>query len=336
MFLVMLCLPYIVVILLTMKYCLSSVGESKFLEFLDADAAKSSPPTPTSKYYTIPPGFQQKEFKEVWGCPFPGSEPQYFLALYVAPGGLHYCFRTSTPIPLSFWVVILRNDENSDDMDPQFSSYSRDWKVEFDAPRVLALCKNSNITWNGDWDNFHFDDPKTDPKTISKLRDKLGLPPSPFQKGATPQTPAPIFDLSKTQLKLDPFNVHYQTLELTREFAYARGVAAGNHAAPYKPPLEPPVGGEERWIQQASHWIEYALSPGNGVVQELITRRAQYLQNMKNPKKKQFDALNSFNDVNRQLRKKFLLPPRDELNFFDALKNNDDVADFLRANNLME
>jgi hypothetical protein len=167
MFFLMLCLPYIVVMLLTMKYCLSSVGESKFL---DADAAKSSPPT--SKYYTIPVGFQHKEFKEVWGCPFPGSEPQYFLALYVAPGGLYHCFRTSTPIPLSFWVVILRNDENSDDMDPQFSSYSGDWKVEFDAPRVLALCKKSNITWNSNWDDVHFDDPEM----ISKLRSKLGLP----------------------------------------------------------------------------------------------------------------------------------------------------------------
>ena len=78
------------------------------------------------------------------------------------------------------------------------------------------------------------------------------------------------------------------------------------------------------------------MSPKNSVVQELISRRAQYLANMTNPKKKQSDAFKLFNDVNRQLRDKFLLPPRDQLNLVDAIKNNDDVADFLRANNLMK
>jgi len=143
-------------------------------------------------------------------------------------------------------------------------------------------------------------------------------------------------DPRDTHLDLDPYCAYYQTAGFTREFAYARGVAAGNQAAPYKPPLEPPVGGEARWIEQASSWIEYVLSPGNGVVQELITRRTQYLQNMTNPKKKQHEACKSFNDMNKQLREKFLLPPREPLIFSDALKNNDDVADFLRANNLMK
>jgi hypothetical protein len=82
--------------------------------------------------------------------------------------------------------------------------------------------------------------------------------------------------------------------------------------------------------------MTYVLSPKNGQVQELITRRTQYLANMSNPKKKHSDAIKSFNDVTKQLRDKFLLPPRDPLNFCDALKNNDDVADFLRANNLMK
>ena len=134
-------------------------------------ATKSS----TSKYYTIPPGFNKKEFEEVFGVLFPRRKSQYFLVLHVAPGGLHYCFRKCKPILLSFWVVILRNDENSDYMDLQFPSYSGDWNVEFDAPRVLATLHNSSITWNSEWNDFHFDDPET----ISKLRSKLGLPPIP-------------------------------------------------------------------------------------------------------------------------------------------------------------
>jgi hypothetical protein len=139
-----------------------------------SSAAKSSSLPAKFKRYSLPPGFHEKEFNEVFGVPFPGKKPQYFLANHVAPGGLHYCFRTSTPIPLSFWVVILRDDENSDDMeDRQFRSYSGDWNMEFDVPRVLATLHNSNITWNNEWNHFHFDDPKT----ISKLRDKLGLAP---------------------------------------------------------------------------------------------------------------------------------------------------------------
>jgi hypothetical protein len=146
----------------------------------------------------------------------------------------------------------------------------------------------------------------------------------------------PGFDLSTTHLDLDPYNAWYQPPGFTEEFARARAVAAGNSAAPSKPPLEPLAGGIQRWIAQASRWMEYVLSPKNGQVQELITRRAQYLANMKNPKKKQVDALKSFNDVNKELREKFLLPPRYPLIFSDALNNNDDVADFLRANNLMK
>ena len=144
------------------------------------------------------------------------------------------------------------------------------------------------------------------------------------------------FDLSTPELYLDPYNAWYQTPGFTQEFAQARGIAAGNSAAPSKPPLEPPAGGFEKWIAQVSRWMEYVLSPKNGQVRELITRRAQYLANMKNPKKKQSDAHKSFNGVNQQLREKFFLPPRDPLNFLDALKNDDDVADFLRTNNLMK
>ena len=139
-----------------------------------------------------------------------------------------------------------------------------------------------------------------------------------------------------TELDVDPYNAWYQTPGFTAELSIARAIADGKQAAPYKPPLQPPAGGFERWFEQASRWMIYVMSPGNGVVRELITRRAQYLANMTNPKKKQFDALKSFNDVNRQLRDKFLLPQRGPLNFCDALNNNDDVADFLRANNLMK
>lgn len=146
----------------------------------------------------------------------------------------------------------------------------------------------------------------------------------------------PGFDLSTTHLDLDPYNAWYQTPGFTHEFAVARAVAAGNSAAPSKPPLEPPAGGFERWFEKASRWMIYVMSPSNGVVRELISRRDQYLANMRNPKKKQSDAHKSFNDVNKQLREKFLLPPRDPLNFLDALRNDDDVADFLRANNLMK
>jgi len=86
-------------------------------------------------------------------------------------------------------------------------------------------------------------------------------------------------------------------------------------------------------------WMEYVLSPENCEVRELITRRAQYLKNMSDPsksQKKQSEACTSFKEMNQKLREKFLLPPRDPLNFLNARKNNDDVADFLRANNLME
>ena len=145
------------------------------------------------------------------------------------------------------------------------------------------------------------------------------------------------FDLSRTFLDLNPFYDVYQTHALTSEFAHAKGVAAGKSRAPQRPPQQPQEGGLERWIQQASPWMEYVLSRENNVVQELITRRTQYLANMSNPKKNPHDALKSFNDVNGQLRDKFLLPPRDQQpDIRNALKNDDDVADFLRANNLMK
>jgi hypothetical protein len=149
----------------------SAANPSSSVAKSSSSVAKSSP-LPSFRNYTIPPGFHEKEFEEVFGVPFPGKKPQYFLAKHVAPGGLHYCFRTCKPILLSFWVVILRDDKNSDDMDLQFRSYSGDWNVEFDAPRVLATLHNSNITWNSEWNHFHFDDPEM----ISKLRSKLGLP----------------------------------------------------------------------------------------------------------------------------------------------------------------
>ena len=144
------------------------------------------------------------------------------------------------------------------------------------------------------------------------------------------------FDLSTTPLKLDPLNEYYQTHELTHEFAQARAVAAGNPVAPSKPQLEPPAGGFKTWLEQASRWMIYVMSPGNGEVQELLTRRAQYLENMGNPKKVH-NAFKNFNDVNVKLRDKFLLPPRDKhKEIRDARKNDDDVSDFLRANNLMK
>ena len=136
-----------------------------------SSVAKSSP-LPSFRNYTIPPGFHENEFEEVLGVPFLGRKSQYFLVLRVAPGGLHYCIRTCKLILLSFWVVILRDDENSDDMDLQFRFFSGNWNVEFDTPRVLATLHNSNITWNSEWNHYNFDDPEM----ISKLRSKLGLP----------------------------------------------------------------------------------------------------------------------------------------------------------------
>jgi hypothetical protein len=144
------------------------------------------------------------------------------------------------------------------------------------------------------------------------------------------------FNLSKTFLDLDPFN-EVGTRAETNDFAQVRGVAAGKPRAPHKPLQQPPEGGLERWIEQASRWMKYVLSPENGQVKELITRRTQYLANMSNLKKNPHDALKAFNDVNRQLRDKFLLPPRvQQPDIRNALKNDDDVADFLRANNLMK
>jgi hypothetical protein len=171
MFILMFCSP-IIAFLLAMRYYLSSsVAESRSLE---ADAAKSSSPTTLSQKYTIPPGFHPEEFEEVWGCPFPGTEPQYFLRLHVAFGGLHYCFRTSKPFPLSFCVIILRDVESpDDDRDKKFSDFHGNWNVEFNSPRILATLHGSNITWNSMFDYFNFNDPKT----ISNLRSKLGLPP---------------------------------------------------------------------------------------------------------------------------------------------------------------
>lgn len=150
----------------------SSAAKSSSSAAKTSSSVAKSSPLPSLRNYTIPPGFHEKEFEEVFGVPFLGRKPQYFLVLHVAPGGLHYCFRTSKPILLSFWVVILRDDENSDDMDLQFRSFSGNWNVEFDTPRVLATLHNSNITWNSEWNHFHFEDPET----ISKLRSKLGLP----------------------------------------------------------------------------------------------------------------------------------------------------------------
>lgn len=174
----MFCLPYIIAFLLAMRYYLSSsVAESRFLE---TDAAKSSSPTTLSQNYTIPPGFHPEEFEEVWGCPFPGTNQQYFLRLHVAFGGLHYCFHTSKPIPLSFCVIILRDVESpDDDRDNKFSYFHGNWNVKFDSPRILATLHKSRITWNRKFDNLNFENPET----ISSLRSKLGLPPiSPPQK----------------------------------------------------------------------------------------------------------------------------------------------------------
>lgn len=166
-------------------------------------------------------------------------------------------------------------------------------------------------------------------KAVAEAKAAAGSKAAPMAKSG--------FSLSTTELELDPDNVVYRTPELTLELAQAIGIAAGKSAAPSKPPLEPPAGGLERWIEQVSCWMEYVLSPENGLVREFIKRRTQYLANMQNPEKKHVDALKSFNKVNKELREKFLLLPRDPLKYCcDALKNNDDVADFLRAKNLMK
>jgi hypothetical protein len=146
-------------------------------------------------------------------------------------------------------------------------------------------------------------------------------------------------DPEDTELDLDPYNSVYKTARLTQEFDQERDIDAGKQPAQYKPSPQPPAGGEAKWFQQVTRWMEYALSPENGLVRELIKRRKQYLANMTDSsksQKKQCEACTYFNEMNQKLRDKFLLPARDPLIFSDAIKNNDDVADFLRANNLME
>ncbi len=84
--------------------------------------------------------------------------------------------------------------------------------------------------------------------------------------------------------------------------------------------------------------INFSLSSRQREVQrvrELITSRAQYLENMKIPKKSN-KAFQKFNVMNMLLREIFLLPRRDPLTeITDALKNNDDVADFIRTNKIL-
>jgi len=144
-------------------------------------------------------------------------------------------------------------------------------------------------------------------------------------------------DLRNIELQLDTYDAYYLTPGFTQAFARERGFAAGKQAAPPKPPQQPPAGYERRWVLQVIPWMEYALSPANGLVRELIKRRGQYLANMKDSRKKKHEAYKNFLQMNVELRDKFLLPPpRNQLEFWDAVKNDDDVADFLRANNIME
>ena len=82
---------------------------------------------------------------------------------------LHYCFQTMKPIPLTIWLVILR-DEGSDEFIDFNYKMGNGWNNDFDSPRVIAILQNSSVVT---WIDHQFDSPET----IANLRSKLGLPP---------------------------------------------------------------------------------------------------------------------------------------------------------------
>jgi hypothetical protein len=65
------------------------------------------------------------------------------------------------PIPLTIWLVILRDEGSDDDMDRN---------NDFDSPRVIAILQNSSVVT---WIDHQFDSPET----IANLRSKIRLPP---------------------------------------------------------------------------------------------------------------------------------------------------------------
>jgi len=134
--------------------------------------ADKSPP-PRSTNYIIPPEFDPKQFKEYMRGIIGGRKRKFFLAMRVAFAGLHFCFQTMKPIPLSIWLIILRDEGSDEFIDFKYKMGSC-WNNDFDSPRVIAILQNSSVvTWNNDFNRFHFDDPKT----VEDLRSKLGLPP---------------------------------------------------------------------------------------------------------------------------------------------------------------
>lgn len=143
------------------------------LEATKPSSSADKSPLHRSTNYTIPPGFVPKQFTEYMGGIIGGREQKFFLAMRVASAGSHFCFRTNQCIALDIRFVILRNEGSDKFMDFDYKM-GCGWNNAFDSPRVIAILQNSSVvTWNNDWNDFHFDDPET----IANLRSKLGLPP---------------------------------------------------------------------------------------------------------------------------------------------------------------
>ncbi len=138
-----------------------------------SSSADKSPPL-RSTNYKIPPGLDATKFKEyIGGGIIGGREQNFFLAMSLGSAGLHYCFKTRQPIPLTIWLVILRDEGSDDDMDRNYEM-GFGWNNDFDSPRVIGILQHGSVVaWDNYWNDFEFDDPET----ISKMRSKLGLPP---------------------------------------------------------------------------------------------------------------------------------------------------------------
>ena len=82
---------------------------------------------------------------------------------------LHYCFQTMQPIPLTIWLVILRDEGSDDDMDRNYEM-GFGWNNDFDSPRVIGILQHGSVVT---WIDHQFDSPEI----VADLRSKIGLPP---------------------------------------------------------------------------------------------------------------------------------------------------------------
>ena len=196
----------------------SEASPSSLAATKPSSLADKSPPLHSSNY-TIPPGFNAKQFTEYFGGIIGGRKQKFFLAMSVASAGLHYCFKTMKPIPLSIWLVIFRNEGSDEFMDFNYKMGSG-WNNDFDSPRVIAILQHGSVvTWNNDFNYSDFDDPNT----VSDLRSKIGLRPLPPPKFTLP----PAFDPKYFKEYIDTFQKKNQSF-------LAMNICSSN-------PMEPPI-----------------------------------------------------------------------------------------------